>query len=41
VILATGSQDEDHVGAHAAQELRERLTVPFKHLVVSSPDRIG
>jgi hypothetical protein len=35
VILATGSPEEDHAGAHAADELRERLSVPFERLVVS------
>jgi hypothetical protein len=38
VILATGSPAEDHAGAHAAEELRERLTVPFEHLMVGSPE---
>jgi hypothetical protein len=38
VILATGSADEDYAGAHAASDLRERLTVPFEHLVVGSAD---
>jgi hypothetical protein len=35
VILATGPDDEDHAGTEAAAELRDRLSVPFEHLVVN------
>lgn len=38
VMLATGSPEEDRAGAHAADELRDRLSVPFEHLVVGSAD---
>ncbi|HKG37160.1 MAG TPA: hypothetical protein VKA89_12045 [Solirubrobacterales bacterium] len=34
VILATGEPGSDPQGAEAARELAERLSVPFKHIVV-------
>ena len=34
VILATGTDSEDHHGARAAAELERRLDVPFKRLVL-------
>lgn len=37
VILATGPPEEDRVGADAVDDLRDRLPVPFEHLVVSPP----
>jgi hypothetical protein len=34
VILATGGPEADPAGSQAAEELRDRLSVPFKHLVI-------
>jgi hypothetical protein len=34
VILATGEPEADPDGTKAAEELRDRLSVPFRHLVI-------